>query len=86
MYPWQVNKGLLKSSKLFFIKFYFFKYFSGKGVPCINIFITYIYPLEILVGRYKKIPRHQRLCKTCKVLDDEIHFFLQCRINNNLRK
>jgi hypothetical protein len=25
------------------------------------------------------------LCKTCKVLDDEIHFFLQCQINNNLR-
>ena len=25
------------------------------------------------------------LPKTCKVLDDEIHFFLQCQINNNLR-
>jgi hypothetical protein len=31
------------------------------------------------------LQRHQRLCKTCKVLDDEIHFFLQCQINNNLR-
>ena len=41
--------------------------------------------LEIELGRYKKIRRHQRLCKTCKVLDDEIHFFLQCQINNNLR-
>jgi hypothetical protein len=38
-----------------------------------------------LYGRYKKILRHQRLCKTCKVLDDEIYFFLQCQINNNLR-
>ena len=37
------KKGLLKSSKLFFIKIYFFKYFCGKGVPCINIFITYIF-------------------------------------------
>jgi hypothetical protein len=45
----------------------------------------YIFIVEIELGRYKKIPRHQRLCKTCKVLDDEIHFFLQCRINNNLR-
>ena len=25
------------------------------------------------------------LPKTCKVLDDEIHFFLQCQLNNNLR-
>jgi hypothetical protein len=43
------------------------------------------HPLEIELGRYKKIPRHQRHCKTCKVLDDEIHFFLQCQINNNLK-
>ena len=32
-----------------------------------------------------QIPRHQRLCKTCKVIDDEIHFFLQRQIINNLR-
>jgi hypothetical protein len=48
-------------------------------------FRTSDHPLEIELRRYKKIPRHQRLCKTCKVLDDEIHFFLQCQINNNLR-
>jgi hypothetical protein len=50
-------------------------------------FRTSDHPLEIELGtyRYKKNPRHQRLCKTCQVLDDEIHFFLQCRINNNLR-
>jgi hypothetical protein len=48
-------------------------------------FRTSDHPLEIELGRYKKIPRHQRLCKTCKVLDDEIHFFLQCQINDNLR-
>jgi hypothetical protein len=48
-------------------------------------FKTSDHPLEIELGRYKKIPRHQRLCKTCKVQDDEIHFFLQCQINNNLR-
>ena len=48
-------------------------------------FRTSDHPLEIELGRYKKIPKHQRLCKTCKVLDDEIHFFLQCQINNNLR-
>jgi hypothetical protein len=31
-------------------------------------FRTSDHPLEIELGRYKKIPRHQRLCKTCKVL------------------
>jgi hypothetical protein len=31
-------------------------------------FKTSDHPLEIELGRYKKIPRHQRLCKTCKVL------------------
>ena len=32
--------------------------------------------LEIEIGRYKKVPRKQRICKACKVLDDEKHFFL----------
>ena len=50
-------------------------------------FRTSDHPLEIELGTYrcKKIPRHQRLCKTFQVLDDEIPFFLQCQINNNLR-
>jgi hypothetical protein len=34
--------------------------------------------LEIEIGRYKKVPREQRICKACKVLDDEKHFFLHC--------
>ena len=29
--------------------------------------------LEIEIGRYKKVPRKQRICKACKVLDDEKH-------------
>ena len=41
--------------------------------------------LEVELGRYKNIPRNQRLCKTCKVLEDEVHFFLFCKINDNLR-
>ncbi len=31
--------------------------------------------LGIEVGRYTRIPREQRLCKKCHVLDDEKHFF-----------
>ena len=42
--------------------------------------------LEVEVGRYKKIPRDQRICKICNVLDDEEHFFFHCRINNNIRQ
>ena len=31
--------------------------------------------LEIEKGRYKNIPRQQRLCNTCKNIEDEDHFF-----------
>ena len=41
--------------------------------------------LEIEIGRYKKVPREQRICKACKVLDDEKHCFLHCHINYNIR-
>jgi hypothetical protein len=41
--------------------------------------------LKIEIGRYKKVPREQRICKACKVLDDEKHFFLHCHINYNIR-
>ena len=41
--------------------------------------------LEVELGRYKKIPRDQRVCNICNVLDNEEHFFLHCQINNNLR-
>ena len=32
-----------------------------------------------------KIPREQRLCKKCKSLDDEQHFFFDCEINSAIR-
>ena len=41
--------------------------------------------LEVELGRYKRIPRDQRHCKVCKVLDDESHFLFHCQINSNLR-
>ena len=38
---------------------------------------------ELLIekGRYTKIPRDQRLCKNCNLIEDEIHFFFQCKNN-----
>ena len=41
--------------------------------------------LEIEKGRCKNIPRQQRLCNTCNNIEDEDHFFLHCRINNQPR-
>ena len=41
--------------------------------------------LLIETGRYHKIPRDQRKCQTCNILDDEIHFFLHCTKFSNHR-
>ena len=40
--------------------------------------------LEIELGRYKKVPRNQRICTVCYVLEDEKHFFLYCHVNKIL--
>jgi hypothetical protein len=42
--------------------------------------------LTIETGRYKKIPRHLRTCNKCETLDHENHFFLNCKLNEHLRK
>jgi hypothetical protein len=41
--------------------------------------------LEIEKGRYCKISRILRLCKTCNKIEDEEHFILECTINSKLR-
>jgi hypothetical protein len=41
--------------------------------------------LEIELGRCKNIPRNQRHCKFCKTLDDEFHFFFDCKVADNIR-
>ena len=35
-------------------------------------------PLKVETGRYRNIPREQRLGTTCNVLDDEVHFLVEC--------
>ena len=42
--------------------------------------------LLIEQGRYKKIPREERLCQKCKQIEDEIHFFFYCQKNKALRE
>jgi hypothetical protein len=39
----------------------------------------------IEIGRNLKIPTDQRLCAICKVLEDEFHFFFECKKNTNNR-
>jgi hypothetical protein len=39
----------------------------------------------IEIGRNIKIPRDQRLCAICNVLEDEFHFFFECKRNTNNR-
>ncbi len=41
--------------------------------------------LLIEKGRHFKIPREERLCLKCKIIDDEKHFLLDCSSNSNFR-
>ena len=41
--------------------------------------------LEIELGRCKNIPRNQIHCKFCRTLDDEFHFFFDCKVTDNIR-
>ena len=38
--------------------------------------------LPIETGRWRRIPRPERLCPYCNVLGDEIHFIYSCRMIN----
>ena len=44
--------------------------------------------LEIERGRYKRpiIPRENRLCNVCNIVDNEVHFLLHCKIHVEIRK
>jgi hypothetical protein len=50
------------------------------------IFFYYYYRLEIEKGRYNKTSCEERLCKNCGVIEDEAHFILKCKVNQNLRE
>jgi hypothetical protein len=40
----------------------------------------------IEIGRYRKIPKEDRLCLYCEnKIDDECHFFFHCILNRELR-
>ena len=39
------------------------------------------HPLEIQRGTYNKTPVHDRLCKTCNAVDDELQFIFKCKLH-----
>jgi hypothetical protein len=45
--------------------------------------ITCFRYIVLEIGRYLKIPRDQRLCSICNVLEDEFHFVFECKRNTN---
>ena len=43
--------------------------------------------LRIETGRHTKpkIPPQQRICKTCNIMEDEIHFLVDCKLYSDIR-
>ena len=54
---------------------------SFKNRQILAKFRTSDHCLQIETGRYKNIPRPQRLCNICQVVEDEYHFLLNCKLN-----
>ena len=42
-------------------------------------------PLKVETGRYRSIPREQRLCTRCNVVEDEMHFLVECEQHTESR-
>ena len=42
--------------------------------------------LKIEKGRYSGLPREERLCNTCQVIEDELHFVINCDKYKDCRK
>ena len=45
-----------------------------------------ILPINIELGRFRQIPLEDRHCYKCtNVIEDEVHFLIQCQVYQNLR-
>lgn len=86
-------KTLDEHNKLFLYKFiklnneqeYYLKYPNFETRRLFTQFRISDHRLQIEKGRYLKLPREQRICTTCETIEDEKHFLLYCKINENLR-
>ena len=43
------------------------------------------FDLKVETGRYRGIPREERLCPICNVLEDEDHVIFNCRAYESIR-
>ena len=61
------------------------------GLTCVKIRILFCklrvsdHELEVENGRHCGIPRSERLCKHCGVVEDEAHFLLNCALYDDIR-
>ena len=64
-------------------------YLSFNDFSIGSIFTKFLisdHSLEIEKGRYNKTPCEKTLCKNCGIIEDEAHFILKCKVNQNLRE
>ena len=65
------------------------EYYLSHPVRNVRLILTKFrlseHKLLIEIGRNLKIPRNQRLCAICNVLEDAFHFFFECKRNTNNR-
>ena len=52
---------------------------------CLSRFRLSNHKLEIEVGRHKRKPVDERLCTVCHVVEDEIHFLIDCKKYDDAR-
>jgi hypothetical protein len=62
---------------------YLLKETSFKNRQLLTKFRINDHSLKIEIGRYRNIPKEQRLCDKCKVIDNEHRFFLHCNSNRS---
>ena len=83
---------ILRTYSLFKFDFklepYLFHIKNNKYRNAMSRFRTSSHNLEIEKGRHAhpKTPLDKRLCKTCKVLEDEMHFLLHCSLYKTSRE
>ena len=63
------------------------KYQYKKTIYKKNLYILIIWYNDVLYVNNKRYIKYSDLndCKICNVIDDEYHFFLNCKINDTLR-
>ena len=84
--------ALITQNKNYLFKFfyeknnnYYLSYQNKEKRKHITKFRLSDHQLLVEKGRYLKIPREERKCQTCNILDDEKHFFFDCKLNQNIR-